>query len=545
MYATFITHNIYNVFNTFSNNPNTSLYDFIYLPLEGFVLFFIVFNIIKITKFNLRTDNINELQHDAQITLHNVTINLIQLLIGIVGYVAGILWSKKEEIENIVDFFKTYFLENSKILLFNSCIIVDFYSNFFKMIILISFIIILLSSNWYIKFAHKPLNEYPILVLSVCFFLFTLLASNNLFASFVSIVGFSLSIYVLICINANNQRTREAGIKYFYLSAYSSAYLIFGVAMSYMVFSTCTLTDIAFILQNLKFEKNSDFSGLVTLMVVALAMGFFFKLAAFPAHFWVAEIYDGCPQVIMAIFVLPIKIAVLAFFYKLFIIILKDIEMIWSFIVYYGAFWSMFFGALLALNERKLRKFIAYSSLNQMGFLLTAVVGGCTKTFEAGVFFLFIYILMNIVLFIILLNTFEIDICNPMSYMTDLAKFSDNSRVFKLILTLIFFSMAGIPPLAGFFSKYYVLLTLFEIKMYSLVIMGLVTTMLSTFYYLKVIILLNFEENKTDYKYNVNVTKTLYFIILSICFFLSAFIFLQSYIIDFAGAIIIQTHVMQ
>lgn len=198
----------------------------------------------------------------------------------------------------------------------------------------------------------------------------------------------------------------------------------------------------------------------------------------------------------------------------------------------------MIMGALLAINERKLRKFLAYSSLNQMGFLLTAVVGACSKTFEAGLFFLFIYILMNIVLFIILLNTFEITIGRPMSYMTDLSKFSVSSRTFKLILTLIFFSMAGIPPLAGFFSKYYLLLTLFDRKLYFLVIVGLITTMLSTFYYLKVIILLNFEENKTLYEYTVNVTKPLYYIIIAICFVLMVFIPFEGYLITFIGNIV-------
>lgn len=520
------------------NNPITSLYDFIYLPLEGFILFFIILNIIKITNFNLRSNNTQELQYNAQITLNNVIINIMQLLIGMVGYIVGIMWSKNENIENIIDFIYEYFIENSTLLLFNGCIIVDFYSNFIKIIVLISLLIILSASTWYIKFAHRPLNEYPILVLGICFFLFTLLASNNLFAAFVSVVGFSLNIYVLICINATNQRTREAGIKYFYLSAYSSAYLLIGVAFSYLIFSTCSLTDIAFILQNSIFERRSARTLLIGLMVIFIAIGFFFKLAAFPAHYWVAEIYDGCPQVIMAIFVLPVKIAVLAFFYKLFIVTFKNIEMFWGFSLFYAALWSMIFGALLAMNERKLRKFLAYSSLNQMGFLLTAVVGACPKTFEAGLFFLFIYVLMNIVLFIILLNTYEIDICKPMSYMTDLSKISNNSRIFKLILTLIFFSMAGIPPLAGFFSKYYLLLTLFDCKIYSLVITGLITTMLSTYYYLKVIVLLNFEENKTLYEYSVNVTKPLYYTMIIICFVLTIFIPFESYIINFIGEII-------
>ena len=129
------------------NNPTTSLYDFIYLPIEGFILFFIILNIIKITSFNLRSDNPQELQYNAQITLNNVIINLMQLLIGMVGYITGIMWSKNESIENTLYFIYEYFIENSTLLLFNGCIIVDFYSNFIKIIVLISLLIILSAST--------------------------------------------------------------------------------------------------------------------------------------------------------------------------------------------------------------------------------------------------------------------------------------------------------------------------------------------------------------------------------------------------------------
>jgi len=147
----------------------------------------------------------------------------------------------------------------------------------------------------------------------------------------------------------------------------------------------------------------------------------------------------------------------------------------------------MLFGALYALVEKRLRKFIAYSSINQMGFLLMGLVGGVLQTVEASVLFLIIYVVTNLVLFIILLNTTNVATQKPMLYLSDLNSFAKNNPLYAIFFAIIIFSMAGIPPLAGFFGKYFLFLTLFEQKYYSLVIVGLITSVVSTFYYLRVI----------------------------------------------------------
>ena len=147
----------------------------------------------------------------------------------------------------------------------------------------------------------------------------------------------------------------------------------------------------------------------------------------------------------------------------------------------------MFFGSLYALVEKRLRKFFAYSSINQMGFLLTGLAGGVLQTIEAAVVFLIIYIITNLVLFIILLNTADKKTGRPMLYLSDLNSFAKNNPLYAIYFAIIIFSMAGIPPLAGFFGKYFLFLTLFEQKYYSLVAIGMLTSIISTFYYLRII----------------------------------------------------------
>jgi len=147
----------------------------------------------------------------------------------------------------------------------------------------------------------------------------------------------------------------------------------------------------------------------------------------------------------------------------------------------------MFFGSLYALVEKRLRKFFAYSSINQMGFLLSGLAGGVLQTIEAAVVFLIIYILTNLVLFIILLNTVDKKTRRPLLYLSDLNSFAKNNSIYAIYFAIIIFSMAGIPPLAGFFGKYFLFLTLFEQKYYSLVATGMITSVISTFYYLRII----------------------------------------------------------
>jgi len=147
----------------------------------------------------------------------------------------------------------------------------------------------------------------------------------------------------------------------------------------------------------------------------------------------------------------------------------------------------MFFGAMYALVEKRIRKFFAYSSINQMGFLLIGLCGGTIQTIEASVIFLLIYVTTNIILFIILLNTYNIYTQQPLLYLSDFQAFAKNNAIYSITIAIIVLSMAGIPPLAGFFGKYFLFLTIFEQKYYSLVLVGMFTSVISTFYYIRIL----------------------------------------------------------
>lgn len=203
----------------------------------------------------------------------------------------------------------------------------------------------------------------------------------------------------------------------------------------------------------------------------------------------------------------------------------------------------MLFGALSALVEKKVKKFLAYSSINQMGFLLMGIVGGSSTTLQASILYLVIYVITNLGLFIILLNTFDYTTKRTILYITDFTSFGINVTP-AIFLSLILFSMAGIPPLVGFFGKYYLFISLFEAKFYSLVIAGMFTSLVSAYYYLKIIKQILFESpRKTPTIFKVKLSKgleqVLYFIIMFLILSIFIFdIFLSDMVLAFSNLIL-------
>ncbi len=223
---------------------------------------------------------------------------------------------------------------------------------------------------------------------------------------FLAIIGFSLNIYVLLLYDSFNHSSREAGIKYYYLSTFSSGLLISGIFLAYLIFHNTSFISISWILHNwICFDGFETKNMLLHIMIYFLSFGFLFKLAAFPCHLWAPEIYDGSPHPITAIFVLPIKIATFGLFLRLLSYVFADLYHIWNYIIWMSAFFSMIWGCLGALGEQLVKRFVAYSSINQMGFLFMGLAAGTFEGIRASLIYLVLYVLMNLGFFIIFLTT--------------------------------------------------------------------------------------------------------------------------------------------
>lgn len=380
----------------------------------------------------------------------------------------------------------------------------DFYTTTIKIVVLLTIILIMNASKESFKKHPRHLIEYPVLLLFTAIFLLILVSAYNFITVFVAILGFSLTLYVLLLNDSFNQASREAGIKYFYLSTVSTGLLICGIFLAYLIFQSTSFMAITWLVHNWKEFNNLDSNSfLITVMLYFIIFGFLFKLAAFPCHLWAPEVYDGSPNAITVLFVLPIKIATFAIFVRILGHTFGDLYEYWHYIIWLSAMFSMIWGCLGALTEQSVKRFMAYSSINQMGFLLMGLTCGTFEGFRAALIYLLLYVIMNAGFFLLFLCTKEKTSNKSLTYLTDFNDFAQKNYVYSIGLVVILFSMAGIPPLGGFFGKYFIFLHSFETGHVGLVIVGMITSVIGAYYYLRIIKIMWFEspiENRFNFE---------------------------------------------
>jgi NADH-quinone oxidoreductase subunit N len=471
---------------------NIHFIDCIYFSFNAVIAFAVLFGLCQLSLLKIKTPETNNLNNVIALRknisykiMNSVTMILVFLLSTTISAILCFTFLEEtfllEETSSENTSTESFFVDT--VSSFNFHTVLNSSIIFWQILVVFTAIVILLGSHLYLRHHQNALMEFPILKALAVFFLCCLISSNDLFVAFITIVGFSLSTYVLILSNPDNKSGCEAGIRYFYLSALSSGLIAFSLWITYLLFLSLNLIVIEDTLKEWNIFLDGS-SVLILILICFLSFGLFFKLAAFPCHIWAAAVYEGSPQPIMAFFVLPIKIAVLAFVFKLFYATFKDVHDIYSYIFWFASLFSMIVGALSALVEKRIKKFFAYSSINQMGFLLIGTTVGTADSLQAASIYLVLYTIMNVGWFVILLSTFEVQTKRPLMFLSDLTYVAKNNMKSMVLFLFILFSMAGLPPLGGFFGKFYLLLEASTQNYYSLVLVGLITTLISTYYYL-------------------------------------------------------------
>jgi NADH-quinone oxidoreductase subunit N len=376
--------------------------------------------------------------------------------------------------------------------LFNGYALTSAYTAVLKLLTLLSSGVILGNSIGYIRTHRKHLLEYPLVLMLALIFMLLLIGSGNLISAFLSLVGFSLNLYVLVLFDATIAISREAGVKYFYLSTVSSGLIAYGIFIIFLITGTGNLLETGQILAT-DCDRVSSALNLLQLAISLLLTGFFFKLSAFPGHLWAAEVYEGSPDPVTAFFMLPVKVSVIAFVIQLLITALEPATFFWQPLIMLSAVISLFWGCFAALVEKKIKRFLAYASINQIGFLLLGLATGSFEGYRTTLFYLLIYAIMNIGFLLFFLNTTQVDKQFGLRYLVDFRGFGYDKRGYSWPIAMILLAMAGIPPLAGFFGKYFLLLHAQEQELYGMVGAGLFTSLISTYYYLRIIKTMWFE----------------------------------------------------
>ena len=377
----------------------------------------------------------------------------------------------------------------TEIKIFNQSVIIDYLSSFMKIITLLAAFLVLIISSNYLKTLKIFKIEYSILILCSVLGMMIMISSNDLMVFYMGLELQSLALYVLATFNRDQIKSSEAGLKYFVLSALSSGLLLYGCSLIYG-FTGSTNFDV------ISTQLNSNEYAL-TFGIVFILVGLAFKISAVPFHMWAPDVYEGSPTTVTLFFTMVPKIAALSVFIRFLYVPFLNLIDQWQMILIFLSIASMLFGAIAAIGQTNLKRLVAYSSIGHVGYALAGLATGTNDGIQSSVIYITIYVLMNLGLFSCLLmmkreNQYYENI-------EDLSGLSKNHPMLSLSLLIILFSLAGIPPLAGFFAKFYIFKSVLQQSMYFLAIVGLLSTVVAAFYYLRLIKIMYFDKEKEKY----------------------------------------------
>ena len=341
-------------------------------------------------------------------------------------------------------------------LVFNESYKIDILSTLMKTLTIIAAIFVMISSYNYLKSLNILKIEYPILILSSILGMMLMISSNDLIVFYLGLELQSLALYVLASFNRDNILSSESGLKYFVLSALSSGLLLYGCSLVYGFSGSTNFNIIS--------NSSSNIDNGLIFGLVFIIVGLAFKISAVPFHMWAPDVYQGSPTSVTFFFAALPKVAALTVFIRFLYTPFINLIDQWQTILIFISIASMVFGAVAAIGQSNLKRLIAYSSIGHMGYALAGLASGTNQGIQSSVIYIFIYVVMTLAFFSCLLMLRKKNIFYE--NIDDLSGLSSNHPILSICLLIVLFSLAGIPPLAGFFAKFYVFMAVIEQSMY-------------------------------------------------------------------------------
>jgi NADH-quinone oxidoreductase subunit N len=316
-----------------------------------------------------------------------------------------------------------------------------------------------------------------------------LISAADLIALYLGLELMSLALYVVAAIDRDSVRSTEAGLKYFVLGALSSGMLLYGASLVYGFTGTVSFAGIA----KASTEGGTSTANLgLVFGLVFLFAGFCFKVSAVPFHMWTPDVYEGAPTPITAFFAAAPKVAGIAMFVRTTIVAFPGILTQWQQIVVFVAIASMALGSFAAIGQRNIKRLMAYSSIGHMGFALVGLAAGTAEGVQGVLVYMAIYVTMTLGMFACILSMRRDG--QMVENIADLAGLARTKPAMAFFLAMLLFSLAGIPPLAGFFAKFYVFLAAIKAGLFTLAVIGVVTSVVGAYYYLAIVKTMYFDE---------------------------------------------------
>ena len=360
----------------------------------------------------------------------------------------------------------------------------DTFSKFFQILILLSVSCLLFMSKQYLQKNNLFKPEYPILIIFSTLGMMIMISSNNFLLLYLGLEIQSLSLYVVSSFRRDNYKSTEAGLKYFILGSLSSGLMLFGISLIYG-----STGSINFEIISSMINYEGFFPGIVAGLVF-LICGFAFKASAVPFHMWTPDVYEGSPTPVTAFFATVPKLAAVGVLLRVLFDCFGQIVESWQQVIIIISVLSMFLGSVAAIGQNNIKRLMAYSSIGHIGFVLMGVASGTDKGVSAVLIYMVLYIIMNIGVFVFILNMERNGVA--VTTINSLNMYNNVSKSQTLFLTILLFSLAGIPPLAGFFGKFFIFNAAINAGLSWLAVMGGIASVIAAFYYLRIVYLMYF-----------------------------------------------------
>lgn len=410
----------------------------------------------------------------------------------------------------------------------NGMVIINQYTLIIKLIITLSTAIVLFMAFQYYNFEKFYSFEFNILILLALLGMTLLCSSYDFMMVFLAIELQSLCFYIMAALKRDSQFSTEAGLKYFILGALSSGILLFGCSLVYGLTGSTNFETLNHLLMGVHSNLN-EFNAGVYIGVFFILVALLFKIAAAPFHMWAPDVYEGSPTIITAFFAIVPKIAVIALLIQLLLETFYGLIDQWQQVLIFTSMTSMILGAVGAIEQKKMKRFLAYSAIGHVGYILIGISCGTLEGLQSSIIYIILYIIMSINVFSILLSLYKTQDNIRIKYINEFTGLSKENPLLAITFAIMVLSMAGIPPLAGFISKLQIFFSAIHSSMFLLAIVGVLTSVLGAVYYIRFIKIMYFENN-TSYTYkNLDFIKAL---LISITYFITnLFIFNPSYLL--------------
>ena len=379
----------------------------------------------------------------------------------------------------------------TKVTIFGGAFISDNFSRYMKALVLLGSAATIALSSDYMERERFARFEYPILILLSTIGMMMMISANDLIALYLGLELQSLAAYVIAAIHRDNVKSSEAGLKYFVLGALSSGMLLYGASLVYGFTGTVSFPAIAA-------QIGGEAPIGLVLGIVFLAAGIAFKLAAAPFHMWTPDVYEGAPTPVTAFFASAPKAAAIAMAVRVFIGGFPSIVASWQQIIVFVSILSMVIGSFAAIGQTNIKRLMAYSSIGNIGYALIGLAAGTPDGVQGIIVYMAIYLAMTLGAFAVILGMRRGNV-----YVETIADLSGAAQTHPwraFCLAMMMFSLAGIPPLAGFFAKFYVFAAAIQAHLVILAVIGVVTSVVGAYYYLRLVKVMYFDEPVQPYE---------------------------------------------